>query len=119
MDPSKSATARPAASSIRAASLARPTQHLRALKQMDPNKNAKALAKERKKALTKRLGRPVHLDGAYEDVSRLGCCAGPRALLQQCVVGGAGVASCCLCSGVRLGCCCAAWCWPACWSACC
>jgi hypothetical protein len=40
-----------------------------ALKQMDPNKNAKALAKARKKELAKRLGRPVNLDGQYEDVS--------------------------------------------------
>lgn len=36
---------------------------------MDPNRNAKALAKERKKELTRRLGRPINLDGAYEDVS--------------------------------------------------
>ena len=41
-----------------------------ALNQMDPNKNAKAMAKLRKKELAKRLGRPVNLDGQYEDVSR-------------------------------------------------
>ncbi|EFN59505.1 hypothetical protein CHLNCDRAFT_19045 [Chlorella variabilis] len=39
-----------------------------ALNQMDPNKNAKAMAKLRKKELAKRLGRPVNLDGQYEDV---------------------------------------------------
>jgi hypothetical protein len=43
-----------------------------ALKQMDPNHNARALAKLRKKELAKRLGRPINLDGQYEDVSR--CC---------------------------------------------
>ena len=43
-----------------------------ALKQMDPNKNAKALAKLRKKELAKRLGRQINLDGQYEDVSS--CC---------------------------------------------
>ncbi|KAI3433373.1 hypothetical protein D9Q98_003190 [Chlorella vulgaris] len=39
-----------------------------ALKQMDPNHNARALAKLRKKELAKRLGRPINLDGQYEDV---------------------------------------------------
>ena len=39
-----------------------------ALKQMDPNRNAKALAKLRKKELARRLGRPINLDGQYEDV---------------------------------------------------
>jgi hypothetical protein len=43
-----------------------------ALKQMDPNRNAKQMAKERKKELARRLGRPVNLDGQYEDVSGVG-----------------------------------------------
>jgi hypothetical protein len=43
-----------------------------ALKQMDPNRNAKQMAKERKKELARRLGRPVNLDGQYEDVSAAG-----------------------------------------------
>ncbi|KAL6769337.1 hypothetical protein ACKKBG_A30615 [Auxenochlorella protothecoides x Auxenochlorella symbiontica] len=39
-----------------------------ALKQMDPTKKNVETAKQRKKALSKRLGRPVNTDGQYEDV---------------------------------------------------
>lgn len=39
-----------------------------ALKQLDPNKSNRAASKERKKALAKRLGRPVNTDGQYEDI---------------------------------------------------
>ncbi|RMZ53112.1 hypothetical protein APUTEX25_004936, partial [Auxenochlorella protothecoides] len=41
-----------------------------ALKQMDPTKKNVETAKQRKKALSKRLGRPVNTDGQYEDVSK-------------------------------------------------
>jgi SpoVK/Ycf46/Vps4 family AAA+-type ATPase len=39
-----------------------------ALNRMDPNKAAKEKAKDRKKQLSKRLGRPINLDGQYEDI---------------------------------------------------
>ena len=60
-----------------------------ALKQMDPNRNAKALAKLRKKELARRLGRPVNLDGQYEDVRPAAndCPAAPLLLLQCCLPG--------------------------------
>lgn len=44
-----------------------------ALKQMDPNRSAKHMAKERRKELARRLGRDIKLDGAYEDVRGPAC----------------------------------------------
>ncbi|PSC76681.1 ATPase family AAA domain-containing 1-like [Micractinium conductrix] len=50
-----------------------------ALKQMDPNRSAKHMAKERRKELARRLGRDIKLDGAYEDVVAQAVC-NPKAI---------------------------------------